>query len=481
MFRQFFKDSVIYGFSSILTRGVILLLLPLYTRVLSPVDYGIIDVILVLTNLINLTIALEISQGLARYFPEVKSKSERIGYASTALWFTVAVYTLFAALALPSATTLSYWILDSPEYRSIFQISVFAIWSNGIFYLTQNQLRWELKPKLYATTSIISTFVLTGTSVILVLGIDLGVIGVIYGQFAGSITGAALALFFTRESYNLIFDWNKWKQMVRFSLPLVPSSLGVFVSLYIDRIIIKEFMSLRDLGIFGVGYRIASIVSIVMVGFQGALTPLIYTYHHDPRTPQELARIFRYFVAIALLIFVTVSIFTQELLILFTNPEYYAAGSVLPLLTLAILLSTMYIFAPGLSITKKTGMIAAINILGALLNTALNLLLVPVFGLHGGATATCLSASVVFSLYMLFSQKNYSVPHSWGRLTVATVLAIGTAIVGAQLNLNIWVNAAVKSFLIFVLTVAFIRLNLMEVVELQRIWTRFRLLIAPRA
>ncbi|GIV96200.1 MAG: hypothetical protein KatS3mg057_0857 [Herpetosiphonaceae bacterium] len=353
MFRQFFKDSVIYGFSSILTRGVILLLLPLYTRVLSPVDYGIIDVILVLTNLINLTIALEISQGLARYFPEVKSKSERIGYASTALWFTVAVYTLFAALALPSATTLSYWILDSPEYRSIFQISVFAIWSNGIFYLTQNQLRWELKPKLYATTSIISTFVLTGTSVILVLGIDLGVIGVIYGQFAGSITGAALALFFTRESYNLIFDWNKWKQMVRFSLPLVPSSLGVFVSLYIDRIIIKEFMSLRDLGIFGVGYRIASIVSIVMVGFQGALTPLIYTYHHDPRTPQELARIFRYFVAIALLIFVTVSIFTQELLILFTNPEYYAAGSVLPLLTLAILLSTMYIFAPGLSITKK--------------------------------------------------------------------------------------------------------------------------------
>ncbi len=472
MLRQFFKDSAIYGATSLLSQGISLLLLPLYTRVLSPTDYGIVDILTVFAALVNLTIALEISQGLARYFADAKTDSARTGYASTALWFTAGVYTLFAAIAYLSSAPLSQWLLEAQAREGIFRIAVLSLWGNGIFYLALNQLRWQLQPKLYGITSLVFTLVAMGVTVTLVLGFGLGVSGVLYGQLVGNSVGAALSLYFARHSYRLVFDWAKCKEMLRFSLPLVPSSVGVFVTLYIDRIAIKELMSLADVGLFGLGYRLSSLVSLLMVGFQGALTPLIYTHYRNPEAPQEVAQIFRYFVALALLLFLGLSLFAREILMLFTTPDYYGASVVVPLLVPALLLSNMYIFAPGLGIAKKTGTIAVINIVGAILNTALNLALVPILGIQGAALATLLSAAAIFLIYMAYSQKLYFVPHSWRRPGLAVLVTIGVVCVSAQVNLTLWVDIAIKSILVCITAMVFVSVGLVETGEMRRLWHR---------
>src|SRR5205814_2027610 len=113
MLRRFFKDSAIYGVSSIITRGIAFLLLPFYTRVLSPTDYGIVDLLTIFAALVNLTVALEISQGLARYFTDAETEPEKIEYASTALWFTIGAYTLFAIAAYATTPFIAPWILES--------------------------------------------------------------------------------------------------------------------------------------------------------------------------------------------------------------------------------------------------------------------------------------------------------------------------------------------------------------------------------
>jgi O-antigen/teichoic acid export membrane protein len=434
MLKQFFKDSFIYGLSNVITRGIALILLPLYTQVFSPADYGVIEILSIVATVVNLIVALEISQAVALYYADADTESDKVAYVSTALWFSMAMYGLFVLAALWFSEPLSLWILESDSSQFIFQIAVLSMWSTGIFYFLQSQLRWQLLPKHYAVSSILFTLVSAGTTVVLVLVSGSGVIGVFYGLLVGGIIGGAMAWYFARRSYKLIFNWRKCKQLLSFSIPLVPSGMAVFVSLYIDRFAIKELMTLSDVGLYGVGYRIASVVWLLLFGFESALTILIFHNYRKATTPNELAKIFRYFLALILPIIVGLAMFSLDVLRIITTPDYYPAWQVIPLLAIAILLSNMIVFAPGLELARKTPYIAAISIATALLNAALNFALIPLLGISGAALATLTSAAVSFSLYMILSQKLYFVPHEWGRITVSVVVALFVGLVGILLG-----------------------------------------------
>ncbi|HEY9634156.1 MAG TPA: oligosaccharide flippase family protein [Coleofasciculaceae cyanobacterium] len=454
MLKQLLKDSIIYGISSIFSRGITLLMVPLYTRVLSPGDYGIIEILTIVTNLVNLSIALEISQGLAIYYSSAKTDSDRVEYASTALYFTIITNSLFLIVALSLSQKLSLWILGSSNLQTIFQAAVISMWGNGIFYLLQSQLRWQLKPKGYAVSSIVFSLVSTGLTTILLFVFKVGVIGVFYSLFTGQIVGIVLAGYFVRHSYKLKFNWQKCKQMLGFSIPLVFSSISVWVALYIDRIAINQLMTLSDVGIYGIGYRFASVAGLFLIGFQGALTPLIFHNYEKPDTPKELARVFRYFLALVLPMIVGISVFSHEILSLFTTPDYYAASQIIPLLALAIILSNMYIFTPGIDLAKKTLIIAVVNIISAIANTILSFTLIPYLGISGAALATLLSAAATFAIYMKFSQKFYYIPHQWNKIISATIVATFLGItgfaIGAILVFPKLLILTIKFFLIIV-------------------------------
>lgn len=470
MFNRFFKDSLVYWGGIILSQGIGLILLPFYAHIFSPAHYGVIDLLTIATKLVNLTVALEISQGVARFYPEAKTGNDKIGYASTALWFTMLMYSLFVFGALWFAVPLSRFILESNEFQTVFQVALLAMWAEGIFILVQNQLRFRLQPTAYAMASIVNVAVSVTAIITLLLGFGLGVVAVFYGQFAGMLAGSAIAFYYARQDYRLTFNLNMCKTMLHFSIPLVPSSIAVFVVLYVDRIMIRTLMSIDALGIYAVGYRVASIVMLLMAGFQTALTPLIYTYYREATTPQELARIFRYFIAFALGLFGGLSIFAPEIVAILTAPDYYGAAGLIPILIPAILLYRMYIFAPGLSIAKQTGIIAVINLLGAVINVGLNLALISQFGLPGAALATLLSAAVSFGIHVVFSQKHYFVPHTWRNLGLATLFVVLIAWTGIQINLDLWTGLIFKSALFCLIIAAIVLLKVIKVEELARMW-----------
>jgi O-antigen/teichoic acid export membrane protein len=367
----------------------------------------------VYTAIVNIIVPLEISMGIARFFPDAESKHEKISYASTSLWFTVIIYLLFFCVSFIFLEQLSHFVLDRHDLERVFLAAVFSICGNGIFFLAQNQLRWQLQSKLYSIASLACTAISIVVSIILVLFLNMGVIGVILGQLSGNTLGASLALWFTRGTYSFTFDWRKLRELLLYSLPLVPSSISVFVALYIDRVVIKEFMSMGAVGLYGIGYRLASMSILVIVGFQGALTPLVYTYHKEAETPIQLAKIFRYFLALALFVFLFVSVFSRNIMTLLTTPDYYGAGKLIRILVPAVFLANMYIFAPGLYLAKKTKMIAVINICAAVMNTVLNLALVPAIGVLGAAISTLLSSILSFVLYLRLGQKEYPIPYGW--------------------------------------------------------------------
>jgi O-antigen/teichoic acid export membrane protein len=298
-------------------------------------------------------------------------------------------------------------------------MAIVSTWAIGVFQLVQNVLRFLLRPRAFAVASLLFSVGGLAVGVALVVGLDAGVAGVFAGQAVGGLLGTAAAVLFTRSLYRPHFDWASMRRMLAFSVPLVPASLGVFVTLYIDRIALNQLATLSAVGIFGIGYRLASLVSLLLIGFQIALTPIIYMRYREPSTPGELARAMRMFVGFALLVTLTLSIWAPEMLRVITPPEYWPADAVVPLLAPAILLANMYVFMPGLAIANRTRTIAVITIAGAVMNTTLNLALIPLLGVRGAALATLISAMAVFAGYVRTSQLTYPVPHRWAPYAIA--------------------------------------------------------------
>lgn len=432
MVRRFFSHGATYAVAGLLSQGIAFLLFPFFARVFAPADYGIIDLLGVLATIVNLTIALEISQGLGRHFVEARQE-DRVTYASTALWFTVAVYTGFVALAQLLAGPLTALVLGAEVDVAIMRIAIVAIWCSGLLYLAQDLLRWDLRPRAFAVVSVLTAAVTTASSAVYVLALDWGVEGAIAGQLTGAATAGIVALALGRRRFALRFDRSRWREMIAYSLPLVPASVGVFLNGYADRIAIQSKLSLADVGVYGVGYRLSLIVGLTLTGFQGALTPLVLSRHQHPQTRADLARIFRLFCAVALAVLLLVSVFADELLRILTRPAYYGAARVVPLVVAAAFLAGMYIFAPGLNIAKRTKPFAVVTVVGGAANLLLALVLVGPLGIEGAALAFLLTSAAGFAVLMSLSQRHYAAPHRWRPLAVATGAIAGLTGVGAAI------------------------------------------------
>lgn len=435
MIRTFAKDSLVYGVATVATRATSLVVVPIYTRFLSPTDYGVIDVLTIAGNLVLLTVALEISQAVARFLPDASSE-ERVVVASTALTFSVGAYAVFGIAALLVAPELSTTLVGGVADAGTIRLAVIATCLLGIFQLTSGVLRFQLRASQFAIASFASSLVAIVLGVVLVAVAAAGVDGFFIGQIVGGLVGIALTLAFSPRTYRPIFDRSRFRSMLLFSAPLVPSSIGVFVSLFVDRLAISQLMTVADVGVFGIGYRLASTASLLSLGAQMAVTPLIYARYRDPTTPLALERLFRYFVAAALMFALGLSLFAPEILRVLTTPNYYAGASVVPLLVPALFLANLYVFMPGLGIAKRTAAFAAINLSGAVVNLVLNFLLIPFLGIVGGALATLITAAAVFAAYAVGSQREYPVPHQWGRLAGAAAAISVLYVVVIQFDLG---------------------------------------------
>ncbi len=303
----------------------------------------------------------------------------------------------------------------------------------SLSYVTVNQLRYDHKPKEYAFVGLITSVMTIVPTIVLVLFLKQGVYGVIVGQMIGNLSGSFLAVYLGRKAYSLKIDWEKLRTMLVFSIPLVPSNVGSLVMVYINRIAINSLMSLADVGIYGVAYRVTSIIEVIMMGFRTALPPLIYDNFEKQDTPKEIVRIFNYFASFSLLFILFLSLFSDEIVHIFTHPAYYEAARIIPVMACAYAFGQIKIFSLGWAIVKKPQKFAAINILGAAMAFILSFSLIPHMGILGAAWASFITNAAVAVALIHLSQTYYYVPFQWKNLLFAGGVFILIIVVSEQI------------------------------------------------
>jgi O-antigen/teichoic acid export membrane protein len=430
MLRRLGIDSVVYGIATLLVRGIQIFLIPVYSQALGSGGYGVVETVAIFGALANLTVALEISQGMARYIADAPDERARRNIASTAVGFASLAYATFALAVAAFSDDLAQWLLAGQAPSLTLAMAAAAIALNGIFVIVQDLLRWQLRPGSYLAASLAYVLGSATVGIWLVAVQDVGVAGVFGAQLAGAVFGLAVSLVRAGDLLGRIFDPHWLRSMLIYSLPLVLSGVAVFGNLFIDRIVVRELLGLEALGVYGVTARFASVVSILAVGLQVALSPLVFRHWREPGTAATLGRICRWYLVAMVALVGGISLLSGPIMETLTGPAFHEGSTVLPLLTLGAMFSTLYVFAPGLFLGERTGRVALLNVAGALVNLVAALLLTPWLGLLGAAFAAAIAPACVFAGYLILGRTWFRVPYKASRVTFSLALILMLVSVG---------------------------------------------------
>ncbi|HAS6349108.1 TPA: oligosaccharide flippase family protein [Vibrio vulnificus] len=410
MIRRFLKDSALYTLANLFTKGIAFIMLPVYLSYLSKAEYGVLDYITTVGLVLGVVVALEIAQAVIRFSSEAENDiNAKAKYINAGLIFTLGCYSVLMILVHLNLGSIALFLTEDPKNYKIASLSVFSYFALAIMYLTTVIYRSNLNAKAATLSSAIAAALTSLITYLLLSQFSMGLEGVLWGVIIGQFSVAIINLFNLRTFWLITPSWVKLKEMLKFSSPLVISSLGVVFATFADRLMIKEMLDFAELGEYSVAARLAAGVTLLTVGFQSALAPLIYSQLNNPDTPRNLKKLFRYY-AILGLVFILVTILISDPLIqLLAGEGYSKAPNILVVLCASIVLSSGYLFFPGLSVAKKTHVLAGVNVFSGVVNLILNLIFIPQFGIFGAAIATLISAFLSLFLNVVYSERYFPI------------------------------------------------------------------------
>lgn len=422
------KGSFTYGAVTIFSRFAAVILIPILTRLLSLDEYGALNIVITAVQLATLIVTLEIAQAVTFFFTN-RNETDRDFYPATGLWFSLALYLLFITLFLIFGGAVSEHIAEMHIGKTMLTSGAFLLAANGTFFFLQNQLRLEFKSKQYAAISI-------GYVLLTSLGAILGALfmeerstGVILGQAIGAAIIDVIGIFVMWYRFRIGVNVAKLKQMLKFSLPLVPSGLLLLGGQQVPKFILSIYSNLEDVGIYGLASQIAGFAGLAILGVQTAITPSVLANHHHEDTPKTLGKLFEDFTIVALVFCCFLSIYAHELVLVFSTASYSEASAYVPFLSFSIALNSLYIFFPGKIIRGKSAFQLYASGGGFLVAVLAGLILIKFYGIKGAAISAVLSAATFISIWYYLSQKLYALPIQWFFVFKSVLLAIVACLV----------------------------------------------------
>jgi O-antigen/teichoic acid export membrane protein len=411
------KQTLIYGLGDAATRAAGLILLPIYTRILSPQDYGKLSMVLLVSTVCSMILEFGLRSAFFRFYFQSEEAAVRRRLTGTTLIFLLVSSVAILLPLILLASRIDLPVFKEPTLLPLIQIALIGTFFDLGSVVPFAIFRAEQRATQYAVLSMARFFINTTLNIIAVVVLGWGVLGVIYASLLTSALFFLICFLLTLRSIEWAIDLNLLKQLLAFGLPLVPAYLGGWALTFSDRFYLERYTDLSQVGVYAIGYSIAGILNMLMGWFNTAWLPYAYSVSSKPDAPAFYSRIFTYALTLFTLFALGLTVFSSEVLHLLATPSYYGAARVVPFIALAYLFYEMnYLIAMGLDLTGKTSYYVVIVGIGAGANLALNFLLIPRFGMMGAAVSTCLSYMLLPIIAYAIVRRFYPVPYEHGRL-----------------------------------------------------------------
>ena len=424
--RRLATTGAAYTAASIASKLVAVALLPIYTRFLSPADYGAAEVMYASIVAASIVVRLGAIEALLRFYYQEDEDPDAVVRTSFATLFWAA--TAGALILLPFAGPISEGLLDQPD-AGLARIAIGGLWVLTLFEYLLTLFRLEERARAYFLTTMANVLLTIPVTLVLVAGFDEGAEGLLVGSYGTGAAFVAGLLWVHRRRLSLRWDPELNRRLLRFGVPTMPAELSLYSLNLIDRIIIVRYAGLAEAGLYSLGVKFAQGVNVLVRGFQLAWPPLAYSIRDDDEARRAYAVIVTWFTAGCTFFVTALWLFSRWIVRALAAPEFYGSFKVIGLIATGVTLYALYmVLVVILGRTGRTGFNLPATLVATVVNIALNLILVPAMGIVGAGLALVASYIVVLVMMYVFTQRLFPVPYEWGRL--ARVVAVAAVLVG---------------------------------------------------
>jgi len=454
------SGSILYGLSSMLPRAVMFLLLPVYTKYLSPADFGNFQFVLACTAFAKLLINLGLTTSFWKFY--TKDGENKGGVLVNIIFCQLAVGFVFLV------TGYFMYSLFMPDSGLLgLMLILLAGEIIGLLYdTTLLVLRAHEKQKKYLAVSFFYSVIFFTFSIYFIVVIRQNYYGAIYAYSAAYAFLGLVLYGLLRKQFRGSFDISLIKEVIRYGFPIMLANLAAVIVALSDRPILKLFVSDSELGLYTFGFKLGDLVKMLLITpFFLAWNPIRWDIYRDQNGRLIFSKINDIlFFALSFLGLCIVSCAPLLCLIFASTKEYYEGLSIAPLIGLGSIFFGLYYYnAMGLLFENHTKQIFFIVIVASIVNIVFNFMLIPFMGMYGAAVASCTSYFVMYVQAALLSQKYYPIKRNYvfesGCVGLLIVISLILSFTFSSMNKSFYWSTFIAFMLTGIYLSAFIVFN----------------------
>ncbi|MEJ2253380.1 MAG: flippase [Nitrospirota bacterium] len=412
------------GRIAIMAAGVVSF--PILTRLFAVGDYGLLGIITTTVFIASAVTKMGFPSASVRFYSEYDAQ-KRVGALYSTIFFTSVPVALALAVVI-SVAAVALGKTEGWDRNAVILVLVAAVL---IVLRSTNDnltsfLRAEQRTKLYNAITAISRYASLAAGIFFVVVMMKGLKGFLFGQVLVSFLMLGVLLFLSRPG--TLLRWKHFskatlRDSLNFGLPLIGAELGILVLNYADRYLIHYYLGSVPLGLYTAGYNLGTYVTDVVVQpINYAMVPIymgILVNKGEEETRRFLTKTFRIFVLLIFPVMFGFIAVGKDLLVVLASDKYVGAAPVLSYVVLGqVMHASTLILNTGLFIRKKTHVVTAATIFACVANVALNVFLIPRYGIVGAAQATLVSYGLFAIVITYYSFKQFSFEIDFPAITV---------------------------------------------------------------
>ena len=420
------KHAFIYSGASILGKAVGFIMLPVYAHFLRGEGYGIIGMIDVVLSVLTLLIGYGITGALQRYYFEKETVQEKNILVSTTI---ILMFMLVLIVCLPVLLLnkqIAYIAFGKYGIEYYITLAVLTFIADMTSKNAEAYILIRQQSIFFSVLSLSRLILGLSLNIYLIVYLRLGVLGYLYSGLIVAIVFTAIMHLNALIRVGLHFDRRDAKAILKFSLPLLPGYLMMFIRINADRVILRTYLGLTQLGAFEMLFKFATLIGVLITEPFGKIWGVKRFEICDLKEgSQTMARVFTFQLAIMMFLGLVLSLEIPLILKILTPEEFWLGGMIAFLAVMSrIILASYYHMFFGLLYSKLTYKISIIQFISAALNVLANLVLIKYYGILGAVIASCIVNLIQCVIAYFMSKGYYHIPFEWNRVFQMVLIAV---------------------------------------------------------
>ena len=391
-YRKLISNTIIFGIGTFGSKVLVFLLMPLYTRVLSSSDYGVVDLIIQTSNLLIPIVSLGIANAVIRFGLDKSVKKSDV--------FSIGLVTIFCGFVI---FLMLIPVLSKITYISGHTVLIYIfVLMSCLRTLCSQFVRAKEYVKLYAFDGVISTITIIIFNVLFLVIFKLGITGYVMAIVMSDLL-STLFLFWAAKLHRYVRIKNINKEvaisMVKYSIPLIPATIFWWITNVSNRFIVAYVLGSEANGIYAVSYKIPTIIVLISNIFMDAWQMSAVTEEDKLSREKFFSKVFKVYQSILFLSASGIILFSKVVTKVLVSDEFYLSWKYIPFLVMATTFSCLVTFLGSVyMVEKKSILTLSTTIVGAVVNVVLTFILINKYDVNGAAFATFISYFIVFIL-----------------------------------------------------------------------------------